>query len=144
MYFKSQTLVFTSPNKLRALSPFVPKQKMVLSDEMLNGTVQPGEHFLEQKECLQRYSSLFLSTEMTGISRTISKTLTCAIILPTFDDFVNLGTSHPSLLSSTGSFLTNGTASYFDPFLPEEINCSICPKNPTRKFHANGKRSRIL
>ena len=29
----------------------------------------------------------------------------------------------------------------YDPFLPEEINCSICPKNPTRKFHANGKRS---
>ena len=51
--------------------------------------------------------------------------------------------SRPSLPSSTGSFLTNGTtASYFDPFLPEEINCSICPKNLTRKFHANGKRSR--
>ena len=54
------------------------------------------------------------------------------------------GTSRPSLLSSIGSFLTNGTASYFDPFLTEEINRSICPQNPTRKFHANGKRSCIL
>ena len=62
--------------------------------------------------------------------------LTRAILSPTVDDFVNLGTTRPSLPS-----LTNGTASYFDPFLPEEINCSICPKNPTRKFHANGKRS---
>ena len=56
-------------------------------------------------------------------------------------NFVNLGTSRPSLPSSTGSFLTNGTASYFDPFLTEEINRSICPKNPTWKFHANDKRS---
>ena len=44
------------------------------------------------------------------------------------------GTSRPSLPSSTGSFLTNGTASYFDPFLPEEINCSICPKKSLPKL----------
>ena len=73
---------------------------------------------------------------MTGISCTICKSLTPAILSPTVNDFVNLGTSHPSLPSSTGLLLTNGTASYFDPFLPEEINCSICPKNPTQKSHA--------
>ena len=81
---------------------------------------------------------------MTGISCTICKNLTRAILSPTVDDFVNLGTSRPRLLSSIGSFLTNGTASYFDPFLSEEINCSICPTNPTQKIHANGKRSSFL
>ena len=50
--------------------------------------------------------------------------------------------THAILSPTVGSFLTNGTASYFfDPVLPEEINCSICPKNPTRKCHANGKHS---
>ena len=83
--------------------------------------------------------SFFVSTEMTGISCTIYKNLTRAILSPTVDNFVNLDTSRPSLPISTGSFLTNGTASYFDPLLPEEINCSICPKNHTRKFRANGK-----
>ena len=67
---------------------------------------------------------------------TICKNRTRAILSPAVDDFVNLGTSRPSLLSSTGLFLTNGTASYFDPFLPEEINFHL-----SRKFHANGKRS---
>ena len=75
---------------------------------------------------------------MTGISCTICKNLTRAILSPNskVNDFVNPGTSRPSLPSSTGLLLTNGTASYFDPFLPEEINCSICPKNPTQKSHA--------
>ena len=63
---------------------------------------------------------------MTGMSCTICKHLTRAIISPTVDDFVNVGTTRPSLLSSTVSFLTNGI---YDLFLPEEINCSICPKN---------------
>ena len=108
---------------------------------MSNGTAQPGENFQESKECIRRYSSFFVSTAMTGISCTICKNLTHTILSPTVDYFVNFGTSHPSLPSST-TFLTNVTASYFDPVLPEEINCSICPKNPTRKFHANGKHSK--
>ena len=72
--------------------------------------------------CSRRNASFFISTEMTGISCTICKNLTRAILSPTIDDFVNLGTSRPSLPSSTGSFLTNGTALYFDPL--------FVPKNP--------------
>ena len=106
---------------------------------MSNGTVHPVKIYRNKRNTFE-YSSFFVSTEMTRISCTICKNLTRAIHSLMVDNFVNLGTSRPSLPSSTGSFLTNGTASYFDPFLPEEINCSICPKNPTRKFHANGKR----
>ena len=84
---------------------------------MSNGTVQPGE--------------IFLNRRMTGMSCTICKNLTRAILSTMVADFFNLGSSRPSLPSSTRSFLTNCIASYFEAFLPEEINCSICPKNPT-------------
>ena len=107
-----------------------------------NGTVQPGENFPESKECLRRCSSFFCFNRNDQDKLYHLQNLTRAILSPTVDDFVNLGTSRPSLPSSTGLFLTNGTASYLDLFLPEEINCSICPKNPTQKFHANGKRSK--
>ena len=58
----------------------------------------------------------------------------------------NLGTTHPSLPNSTGSFLTNGTASYVVLFLLEKniLFLPICPKNPTWKFHANGKHTPYL
>ena len=77
---------------------------------------QPMKIFRNRRNAFEGIPLFFVSTEMTGISCTICKNLTRAILSPTVDDFVNLGTSRPSLLSSTGSFLTNGTASYFDPF----------------------------
>ena len=80
--------------------PFV-SEKTGFSDEMWNGTAQPGENFPELKECLRRYSSLFVSTEMTGISCTIGKNLTRAILSPMVDDFVNLGTSCPHVVGAS-------------------------------------------
>ena len=81
----------------------------------------PVKDFWNRRNAFENITSFFVSTKMTGIScTTICKNLTHVILSPTVaDDFANLGTSRPSLLSSTGSFLTNGTASYFDPFLPE-------------------------
>ena len=70
-------------------------EKPVCPDEMSNGTVQLGENFPEWKECLRRYSSFFVSTEMTGISCTICKNLTRAILSHTADDFVNLALIAP-------------------------------------------------
>ena len=88
---------------------------------------KPVKIFPEYKECLRRYSSFFVSTKVVPFAK-----ISPMPFSHPRSTTVNLGTSHPRILSSTGSFLTNGTALYFDPFLPERINCSICPKNPTQ------------
>ena len=115
-----------------ALTICTEKLLLFFSDKVSNGMVQPSENFWNRRNAFEGIPLLFVSTKMTGISCTICKNLTSACHSLTHGRrLCEPGTSRPSLPSSIGLFMTNGTASYFDPFLPEEINCSICPKNPT-------------
>ena len=131
--------IFKVEMSLGALS-ICTKKLFVFSDEMSNGTVQPGENFPGMPSKV----FLFFRFNRNDWDKLyhLQKSHLCHS-LTHGRQLCEPGTSHPSLLSSTGSFFTNGTASYFDPFLPEEINCSTCSKNPTQKFHANGQRSSI-
>ena len=61
--------------------------------------------FFRMKCQMERFnSSLFVSTEMTGISCTICKNLTRVILSPTVDDFVNLALVAPVYRAQLGRF----------------------------------------
>ena len=120
-------------------SPFAPKNRFFSRMKCHMERFNPVKIFRNRRNAWPRCFSFFVSTEMTGISCTICKNITRVILSPTVDDFVDLGTSRPSLPSSTGSFLVqHRILTRFDrkkqtvPFVPK-----IPPENSMQMVSAH-------
>ena len=91
----------------------------------------------------------FVSTEMTGISRTICKNLTHAILSPTpFSHprpmtLWTLALVAPVYWAQLGRFWQMVQHRILTCFHRKKYTVPFVPNNPTWKFHTNGKHSRF-